>query len=274
MMMAKFWAFVADNVVSLVTVIAGLAVLIVQSVNRNPDLLLISSATLILVTLLATSEIVERQRRLTRLEKLLEESLAQIQLGTRQNAEQFQKGTKEVIESLKLGFDETMVQAKSPSDYYEYLRYRFASAKQSILWFGIDPRRSSVADVRRPYEDAFENRVREGKVQIRWITSLGSKARKERAYEIIFGKNRSPSAFVGYVLDLPTIPVFAFVIVDNEELLIRPPLVEGGRVTYAIISSKAVVKVFLEYFDRVWEKSIKLDKSENTRRFLKEVQQS
>jgi hypothetical protein len=272
--MSKFWAFVADNIVSLVTVVVGLGILIVQTTNQNPNLLLISSATLGLVTLLATSEIIERQRRLSRMEKLLEEAVKQVQLGARQNTEQLQNGTKEVIDILKLGFDETMVQTKAPNDYYEYISYRFASAKQSIHWFGVDPRRSWKTDTRRPYEDAFEHVVKEGKVQIRWITSLGSKARKDRAYEIIFGRNNSPSAFVGYIPDSATIPVFAFVIIDNEELLIRPPLEEGGRVTYAVISSKAIVKVFLEYFDKVWEKAVKLDKSENTRHFLKEVPQS
>jgi hypothetical protein len=272
--MSKFWMFIADNIVSLVTVAAGLVILVIQTTSPTPNLLLVSSATLVLVTLLATSEIIERQRRLSRIEKMLADILVQTQAGTERTTTQVWQGAEQIIESLKLGFDKTAVQEKSPGEYYEYLRYRFTTAKQSILWFAVDPRKSSVADVRRPYEDAFEKALREGKVQIRWITTLGSKARKERAYEIVFGKNRSPVAFVGHIPDLVTIPVFTFIIVDNEELMIRPPLEEGGRVTYAVISSKAIVRVFLEYFDRAWEKAVKLDKSENTRRFLKEVPQS
>jgi hypothetical protein len=258
--MYKFWSFIADNVISLVTVAVGLVVLIVQGINQNVSSNLVAGTTLALVTLLATSEIVERQRRLSRIENLVE-----------QDAKQYQVNMDQIVEKLGEGLDNTVFRQVSPNEAFEYMRYKFATAKRTILWVGVGSRKSTASGTKRAYEDVFEKVAGEGKVQIRWITTLDVKARVERASRLVFGKAKSPNVFVGYFPHSTDLPLFGFVIVDNDDLLIRPPIEEGGRVDYTIVSSRVVSQVFLHYFDALWSKSLKLDRTENTRRLLEET---
>lgn len=242
----KFWGFMKDNVLSLITVLVGLVVLILQSLGlASPQM--VTNTTLALVALLATSEIVERQQQLSKLEKTLSDE-------------------KEVI---ALGLDKLLVKEISSHDSYEYMRYLFLTSRKSILWASAERRRGTSSDTRRVYEDAVDSIVKKGDVRFTWITYFDGKARAERAHRFIFQIKPKANVYIGRLPEQPNdFPLLSFVIFDETTLITRAPFAQGGRGNYFVITSPSVISLFLNYFDRLLALSQKLEPTEETRHFL------
>ena len=248
--MYRFWSFIADNILSLLSVAIGVIVLVLQGLGlASTDT--VASATLALVALIATSEVVERQRRLSKLEKSIEQS----------------------IEQYRAGFDRYAVKQMPAPEAHEYVKFKVATSKKSIYWVSVGPRRSTPSSAKRPYEDALEQVALAGRVEEFgiWFPTLDSEPRIKRAQKLIFAKGGIANAFVKHISDSGELPYLSFLIIDDEEVIVRPPLTEGGRIYNIAITSSTITNLFLDYFDRLWEKGITLDKSEKTRQYLDQL---
>ena len=73
-----FWSFIGENIVALSTVFAGVFVLVWQATTDPSNLDPISAAMLALICLLATSEVVERRKRLDKIQNSIDNNIAKI----------------------------------------------------------------------------------------------------------------------------------------------------------------------------------------------------
>jgi hypothetical protein len=71
MKVSKIWEFVGSHFISLATVLLGVAVILLDQINLVPDKS-IPLVTLAIVTLLATSEIIENRRNIANLNDRLD----------------------------------------------------------------------------------------------------------------------------------------------------------------------------------------------------------
>lgn len=241
----QIWAFIKNNVISLTTVLIGLIVLVLHGIGVVSPAF-VASTTLALVALLSTSEIVERQSRLTKLENLLEHNIA--------------------LTSEK--FDELTATEVSAIEAHEHVRFLIMTAKRSVIWASPQGRIGSPSDTKRVYEDAVDHVVQQGQIQVKWLTCFDGKARALRAKKFIFDYGDNTRIFVGHLQNQQDFPAFPFLIRDEQVLFTRAPYTKGGRGQYFVINSSAIAELFLNYFDRLLENSMQLEPTESTREFL------
>jgi hypothetical protein len=242
----KLWSFVKDNVLSLITVTAGIVVLVLHEVGMvTPGG--VGSATLALVALLATSEIVERQRRLAKLEGMLQRNQ----------------------EALARGIDALAVQELSAPDAFEYFRFLLLTAQKSVFWAATEPRRGSAPNAKRPYEDAIDAIVRQGQVQFTYVSCFSDRARVDRALRLLSSHEENPRLYIGYVPKPPEgFPAFSFLICDECVMITRAPYAEGTRGKYLAIRSRTTIELFLKYFEVLLEGAMRLESPEQARQVL------
>jgi hypothetical protein len=237
---------IKDNIISLISVAIGAIALILQAFGMV-QFQTVASITLALVALMATSEIVERNRYLAKLEIML----------------------KDERETIANGLDKLLFSEIDADEAYEQMRSRIMSAKKSVLWASTGRRHDSSSDNKRPYESAIEHVAKGKRARITWISSFGGKARSERGRKLVFDCGDNPKLFVGYVPEQTLeFPNFSFIIFDETNMLTRLPFPKGGRARYLLIESPSVVKLYLDYFDRLLERSKKLDATDETNDFF------
>jgi len=234
----RIWLFFKENIISLVSVLIGIIVLILQGVGLITSQT-VADTTLALVALLATSEIVERQGRLSKIEQLIQEQ------------------RKDISTSI----DKIMVKELSADDCHEYMRFLFLSSKKSILWASPEPRRSSPSDTKRPYEASVDHILKQGKIRFTWISCFHGKARIERATKIFSKYSRNPRVFVGYIPEQAS--SISFVIFDETTLVTRLLFSQGGTSDYLVITSPSIVRLFISHFQKLLEQARKLDTIES-----------
>jgi len=238
----QFWTFVKENVVSITTVLVGFIALILQGLGIISQQT-IAGTTLALVALLATSEIVERQQQMAKIEKsMLDEK-----------------------EALAHSVDKLMIDELTSEELFEFYRYQLLTVKESVLWASPEPRRGSSPGTRRPYEDAFDKVVSVGKIHLSWISCMTDKARAERALRLIKKNSDNSKLYIGkFNAPLDGFPLFSFAIFDNKILVTRAPLGKGKAGKYLIIRNLAIVEMFADYFYHLLEKSEKLESTPKT----------
>jgi hypothetical protein len=210
----------------------------------------VASATLALVALLATSEIVERQTRLSRLEKAIEEQRA----------------------DLNQTVDNLTIKKLVADECYEYVRYLFLSTKKSIYWVSAEPRRGTTSDSNRPYESAIDLVLKRGNVRFTWLTCFDGESRIQRATRILSKQQHNPKVYIGFLpKPINDIPSFSYFIFDEITLVTRAPFSKGELGAYLVITSPTLINLFIDHFRRVLEKAIPLDTTEKLDALLKET---
>jgi hypothetical protein len=249
MLSEKFWTFIRDNVISLITVIVGVIVLVFQGIGNASDQMVLGT-TLALVVLLATSEVVERQLRLSKIEQSLRD----------------QK------EALIGAIDGVAVKELLSEEMYEFMRFMIATAKESVFWASPEPRRGTAQGTKRTYEEAIDQLAKDGHVRFSYISHFSGKARAKRALRLLFKYEDNSKIFIG---SLPaqedSFPLFSFLIFDRKTLVTRAPYGEGTEGRYYAISNPTTVELFMDYFERLLDKSEKLIADKETKSFLQKI---
>jgi ABC-type multidrug transport system fused ATPase/permease subunit len=242
---SNHWRFIANNIVSLTTVFAGLLTVIFMTLDYlSPKVT--AGVTLTLLTLLATSELVENRIRLSRIDEkvgLIPEQVSGVSVRILAN------------------IDEVM----------DYLIERTENARIQIDQASIDARRTRNPQGRKKYDDARRKMIKSDKVRYRYIGRLDDERRLSFVKEFVTDAkyHKFFAAFYGNIKD--DIPLLNFVIFDNEELITRYPFEHGADTTYLVIRGEKVAKLFTGYFNRLWEHAEKVDSGQAIERWKAKV---
>lgn len=244
---SKFWQFLGSNVISLLTILAGVLVIILSQIGFIGGNI-VQSTILGLLVLLATSEIIESRGKLSQ----LEEDLA----GLSTQLLQTTKG----------------VQSKSFASNAEALEYagqRMRNSNTSVEMASIDNRRSPESPSLKRYYAGRKTAEQSSSVKFRYVAVLHDERRLNKAYEYV-ANSKFHNYFAGFFVKPTEIPLMTFTIFDREEIFTRYPYKLGSDEGYVAIKSPEIVELFLAYYERLWDAAQKLSSEEDYQR-LKEA---
>jgi hypothetical protein len=243
---SEIWDFIGSNLISLTTVLAGVVVLALDRMRFLPANT-VSSAVLALLVLLATSEIVENRKRLSRIQDTLE--------GLSRQTLEASQGVKVLV-------------FKSNAEALEYAADRLREATKSIDIAAIDRRRSRQSPSLDRYYKGREAAIKASRVKFRYVGVLDTPRRLENCLKYVTDR-KLYNYFAGfYQKPQPEIPLMTFTVIDRQEVFTRCPFKPGGDEGYVAIRSPQVATVFLRYFEELWDTSQKVQTEKDYRRLL------
>ena len=239
---AAFWDFIGSNIIPLVTVLAGIIAIILQALVNLPDRIVLS-VVLGLLCLLATQEIVERSKKLERIEGLVRQSL-------------------DVVS--RTGY-QAHVKVLDGYEWFNYLTMRMSQVKKSIDDTGLIPRtwtRASRAE--RDYYATREEIVSSGRVHNRYIAIFYETGRLDMVERFLSKYGAAKGYFASYfpIASQHCIPMMSFLILDEEEVIVgfyHTMYVAGEKDQGLVIQQPEIVRLFVDYYNFLWRESIKLN---------------
>ena len=246
---SKIWGFIGDNIISLLTIFVGIVVVVLSQLKVIPDSI-IPATLLTVLLLLATSELVEERKKLSAIEEKLDNVLEQ-------NL------------ALTEGIKSITFQSRDEAVLYHAKRVR--EAKVSIDQASIDHKRTRGSSVKEQFDKDRREVVLSGQIKYRYVGILYSKRRLEMGREFVINQ-KAKNFFAGYFHQpIGEIPLMSFVIVDKKEVITRYPYEFGQDSGYIAIQSPQIAKLFLGYFERLWEHSVKLRDESDYKALLSSV---
>ena len=249
---SKAWEFIGDNIISILTIIIGVLVVILSRLNILPTSI-IPEALLALLCMLATSELVERRKKIAKIEEKLDD-------------------VRELFIANSHGVKTITFQSNDEAILYQAKRLQEAKAFVDIA--AIDRRRAGDTSARKHFEEARENVVLSDKVKVRYIGVLYGKNRLDFGREYVI-KNKAKNFFAGYFKKpYNEIPLMSFIVIDKQEVITRYPFQFGQDTGYIAIQSPYIARLFLGYFERLWECSDKLRNNNDYQKLFEEIEEN
>ena len=243
---SKIWGFIGSNVISLVTILAGVVVIVLDQMGLLSSTV-VSSTILGLLALLATSEIIESRGKLSKLEEKLEDL------------------SEQVIEATQ---GVSVLTFPTNAAALEYIAQRLRKAEHSVDIAALDRRRSRPVAPLKKYYKAREFAILSNEIKFRYVGVLYTARRLERCLKYL-SNPKVYNYFVGFYLKpSPEIPLITFTIIDRKEVFTRYPFRPGADEGYIVIRSPYVANLFLNYFEELWNGSQKVETEEDYKRLL------
>jgi hypothetical protein len=236
----RFWSFIGENLISLATVAAGIIAVIAQQLNwiSGP---VVSSTILGLLCLLATSEIVERARKLDRLEYLIVES------------------SEKAIKSLS-GVEATLLPTSEAA--FNYMANRIELAQKRIDHAALAPAIPRERSSARRWEQAIAKVLKADRVLYRYIASFADPYRLDRVRQHL----ADPAIKKYYVRHFDTspsdngsVPMLSFLIIDDEELIMHYPYSPGQPEEFLAVKHPDIIRLFSAYYECLWQEARRVD---------------
>jgi hypothetical protein len=235
---SEVWDFISANFISLSTVVAGVLVLVLQQLGRisTQD---VATATLALLALLATTEIIDKSKKLDRIESLVS------------------KGFEATLSAVG---EVTILKFTFSEDGFAYMAKRIRSTQHSIDHAAFAPPIPRWSEQCQDYEQAVVDILRETRVRYRYISSLeGRPQRLSRVMKLLSDTSIKRYFPAFYLHPKETFPGFSLMIFDDEEVVVYFPTVLGGPETVLSIRNTDVAVHYIGYFARLWADAKPLD---------------
>jgi xanthosine utilization system XapX-like protein len=235
-----FWSSLADNALLVITLIAGILTAILYPLNLIPQTIALS-VIVGLLTLLATSEILQRRRRFAKVESLIESG----------------------FEKLTTSLSGVEVQRfESEKQTYDYLINRLQTVQGHIKDVSLGIGSERVPEWRKKYYENRSKILKRGKVHYRYVTVLKTRSRLDMVRHDMEDL-ASKQYYVGY-FDSPEnpIPGLGFIIIDDKEVLVgayRRLHNPSENNPDLLIKHPDIVRLFSDYFELLWTQSTKLN---------------
>lgn len=228
---------ILENAVAGVTVLTGAVALVLDQFG-----LISADATirvlLVLVALLATSELVEQTRRLNRIEAAL--------------AGGFRDMLGRVSHTPALPLD-------GAEEAHIYLADAISRASSMIRHVAVGPGLARIESRhKQAYHAAIRNMLDQNRVTYRRLLCPRNPGR----LAMVAGWMKRPMAkkiFVAcYCGDVGPILIPLFVVIDDTEVILRQPNKLGFTDQYVLIRDPELVRYFVRYEENLWDESVKV----------------
>lgn len=233
---SNIWDFVSQNVSSFVTIISAIIILIYQRVVGFSIESLLAGVLLVL-SLLAISELVDRTRKLEKIDKQIK-SLTD-QLVTRNSSA-------------------TIKTFENADDGVAYIAHKARTAQRQIDHVSLSapiPRNYQATPV---FEKAIEEVALANKVKIRYIANFSDIARLDRVRKLL--NNPKVKNYLVCSVNPNNLPIHMlnFIIFDEEEIIFGVP---GAAEQNAIIAVKndSIIRSFERYFVQLFVEATRIN---------------
>jgi len=234
----KIWDFITSNTVSFSTVIAGVVVLVLQQLGRMSTQE-VAAATLALLALLATSEIVDKSKKLDQLETIVSKGF---------------EATLRAVGGVAIR------KFTISEEGFTYMARRVRSAQHSIDHAAFAPPIPRWSEQSKDYEQAIVGVLRKNRVRYRYIAGMGERAhRPARIIKLLSDTSIKRYFPAFYPQPEGTFPGFSFMILDDEEVVVYFPAAVGGPETVLSMRNPEIVMHYAGYFARLWTEAASLD---------------
>lgn len=243
----KFWSFVGDSGIALVTVIGGVIVLLLQIVDPPWFRIDTILATILgLLVLLATSEVVERARAIGRIEERLE-----------------------TILSADLGQYDLLLVGRR--EIYAYWDRRVETLEKRLDSIRLNPREPYSPSAKHTYRNRLPKIAAQRNITRRYIVVFHDLADLQRI-ERDLSRYPPGTYYVGYFerAQVP-IPMITFSIADGKDVTFggyHTPYDAPGEQFNILSKRPDTVLLFQNYFELLWLKCTKLVDSKGIRQDL------
>jgi len=224
-----FWSSISKNLTSLATVIAGLLTLILVRAGILGSAA-IPVVTLGLLILLATSELLDKSRKLESIESLLTSGMDNL---------------------LQAAGGATVTKMTLLDEGLDYVAKRICSSTATIEHLALHPPGPRWSKKRSGYEKAIHDVLKSNRVRFRYIAELRPH-RVERLAILLADKSIKQFFPAYYVRSGDCFPAMSFMIFDEEEVLVYCPKTIGEPETVIAIRHPHVVKMYVDYFRLLW----------------------
>ncbi len=251
-MKRDFWEKLKDNLPIFITLTTGIIATIGSNLGWITDTAILS-IIVGLLTLFATSEIIERRRRFSKLETMLEQNL------------------ETTINSL-MGVHIELFETED--DFFDYLNKKLPTIKHTLRYASLGPGPSRVSSKAGDFYETRAKLIRKSKIRVNYLTMFTNRIRFERTREEICQLD-GKSFYVGFFDFFPSAaPMLSFTVTDEDEVIIG-----GHRTLYSpsegtnsiLVKHKVLAKLFADYFDLLWRRSNKLNEKEINYELLEEL---
>jgi hypothetical protein len=236
----KNWKFIKDNLFTLITIITGAGAIILSQLNRiKPSD--VTVAVLAIVTLLATTELVDKTRRLDRIENTMQKQYSYIRHAI---------GGVEVLSFT------------NATTAFQFMSQRILEAQSSIDHAALAPSVPRWHGEHQKYENAITKILKSNQVRYRYIADLPEKSRLDRIRKQL----SDPSVrqfFVRYFSVKPhSLQFHNFMIFDEKLAIINYPYTEGDPEKFLAIENPEIVAFYVNLFSSLWNSAevFRLDK--------------
>jgi len=189
------------------------------------------------VTLLATSELIEKHRKLDAL------------------AETMRSGFRDAVSSLR---GVSVQQHDEPEVGLNYLAERVRAARKSLDLASLSPaipRRNPGAN---EWERAIDEVLAANKVRFRYVCAFHDRARLERVRRNVLDPRVKKFLCGFFSVEESRVPMPNFLVVDGDEVIVIFPFMYGEPESWISIRHPEVVKAFGAYFQRLFGESRKI----------------
>ena len=233
----EYWKFIKDNLSSLLTITSGIILTIFRLVGIIKDAEIIV-AILGLVTLLATTDLLDKSRKLDRIEDTVKTSFNQ------------------VISTLK-GVE--VYAFSDSSSAFEFMAENILSAESSIDHVALAPSVPRWHGQHKKYTDAITKVLKGNKIRYRYMARLPEQYRLER----IVNHLTDPSIrqyFVKHFPDSNELLFHNFMVFDNKTVIVNYPYEPGEPEKFVAIRHPDIVGFYSTMFSTLWKSAKLLDK--------------
>ncbi len=249
-MKSKNWSNLKSYLIPIISIIFGSLALIFQRINALSEKDTIS-VILTLIILLITTELIERKKRLSSIEEKLED---------------FQNS---IFEKTEIARVKTIFKRE---DALKYIKDRTQKCNFSIDQASIDRKMNRViSQERKQYDKIRDQIIKKDRLQYRYLGMLYNERRLNFVRQHLEKSNLN-NFFAGlYVKTQEEHPFMNFVIFDKKHIIARYPFTYGKTAEYIVIESSEAAKLFLGYFDKLWDESKKIKTIEDCNELLEQL---
>ena len=236
----KNWKFIKDNLFTLITIATGAGAIVLSQLDRltSPD---VAIAILAIVTLLATTELVDKTRRLDRIEMTMQKQFAYIRHAV---------GGIEVLSFM----DATTA--------FQFMSQRILEAQSSIDHAALAPSVPRWHGEHKKYEDAITRVLKSNRVRYRYIADLPEESRLERIRRQLSDPSIKRFFVKYYSAKTHDLQFHNFMVFDEKLAIVNYPYTEGDPERFLAIENPEIVAFYLSLFGSLWDKAeaFRLDK--------------
>jgi hypothetical protein len=198
------------------------------------------TVTLAIVVLLATTNLLEQSRKLDRLETLIREGF--------DNNLRALKGAK-------------ITRHRLLHDGWACVADKIARAEATIYQAGLAPPTSNGSSEKSKYHAAVDKVLSNNKIRYRYIVGISrDRERLKKTYERLKNGRFRQYKTKYYLQSSKTCPCFSFIIIDEKEVLVYYPKDGQADEVMFAINESALVEMYLDYFQCLWNAASDLTK--------------
>ncbi|TDB93625.1 hypothetical protein [Actinomadura sp. 7K534] len=224
------WRFIKDNIVTLITVATGIGAILL----RQLQIITVENLAVVglgILTLLATTELVDKTRRLDRIEAELKREFARIN---------------------QAAGDIRVYSFANATSAFDFMAEKIKSAEVSIEHAALAPSVPRWSGEHRRYEAAISTVLKESRIRYRYLAALPEDNRRRRIQKYLSDPSVKQYFVRNFTAQSGDLHFHNFMIFDSALVVVNYPYTEGDPERFLAIENSEVVAFYIYFYNHIW----------------------